>query len=214
VASPFTSSGPTLQHDLFHTAIRLIGPTRGQGNLALTQRAQSPATGTIRYATRVSLFTGEGSHIHRGSQEAGLLILADPAEPSDASSVFVGIAFEAGHPETPGWMKLRVGDGMDGFRTQLDIPDTLLPFRVTAGEYEIIIEHALEENRLTRVCVNGTDVTDLIPPARRTPPRAQGAFGIRARMDAQDSGVRLQQFYWYYRVEEISNAQDSTPSDP
>ncbi|MGH8056675.1 MAG: hypothetical protein ACREOH_05485, partial [Candidatus Entotheonellia bacterium] len=213
VPSPFTASSPTIQHDLFHTSIRLIGPPRGQGSLALTQRAQSPATGNIRYATRVSLFTGEGSHIHRGSQEAGLLILADPAEPTDASSTFVGIAFEAGHPETRGWMKLRVGDGMDGFRAKLEIPDTLLPFRITEGEYEIIVEHAVAENRITRVCVNGADVTDLIPPARRTPPHAQGAFGIRARMDARDSGVRLQQFYWYYRVEEVSNAQDNTPSE-
>ena len=204
VAVPLAPSLGKVRRDLHHTALRLTGPPRGTGGLGLIQQTPSPSNGTIRYSTRVSLFTGEGSRIHRGSQEAGLLILGDPAGPMEATSTFVGIAFDGEHTETRGWLKFRMGDGSAGYRTHLAIPDTSLPFRVTEGEYEIVVEHAVAANLLTRIRVNGIDITDLLPPASRTPPGSRGVYGIWAAMDARRARVPLQQFYWFYRVEDIS----------
>jgi hypothetical protein len=45
------------------------------------------------------------------------------------------------------------------------------------------------------------DLTGHWTPTERTQRLARGWFGIRALMDAHGSGIRLQQFYWYYRVE-------------
>ena len=95
----------------------------------------------------------------------------------------------------------RVGNGRDGYRTNSEIPDTSLPFKVTEGEYEIIVEHDVSENMLSRIQINGVDITDHWTLSDRKQRIAHGFFGIRASMDAHGSGVRLQQFYWYYRVE-------------
>jgi hypothetical protein len=96
-----------------------------------------------------------------------------------------------------------VGNGSDGYRTNVAIPDTKLPFKITEGEYEIIVAHDLASNTLTHMRINGEDITGYVLPADRQQRVAQGVFGIRVLMDAHDSGVGLQQFYWYYRVEDI-----------
>ena len=67
-----------IESELYKTSVRLVGPKIGKGLLGIIQKKMSPETGTIRYSTRVSLFTGEGSKIHSGFQEAGLLILGEP----------------------------------------------------------------------------------------------------------------------------------------
>jgi hypothetical protein len=46
------------------------------------------------------------------------------------------------------------------------------------------------------------DITGHWAPSDRRQRIARGLFGIRALMDAHGSGVPLQQFYWYYRVDE------------
>jgi hypothetical protein len=85
----------------------------------------------------------------------------------------------------------------------VEIPDTKLPFKVTEGEYEIIAAHDLASNTLTQIRINGEDITGYVPHTDRQQRVAQGVFGLRILMDAHGSGVRLQQFYWYYRVEDI-----------
>jgi hypothetical protein len=104
-------------------------------------------------------------------------------------------------------VKYRVGDGRAGYRTDAEIPDTLLPFAVTEGEHEIIVEHDVVDNMLSRIQINGTDITGHWPIADRKQRISRGLFGIRASMDAHRSGVRLQQFYWYYRVEAIASRE-------
>jgi hypothetical protein len=96
-----------------------------------------------------------------------------------------------------------VGDGQSGYRTNSDIPDTVFPFKITEGEYEIVVEHNVAKNILSRVQINGVDMTSYWPPLDRKQRIPRGLFGIRASMDAHGSGVRLQQFYWFYRVENI-----------
>ena len=83
----------------------------------------------------------------------------------------------------------------------IEIPDTSLPFKVREGEYEILVDHDVENNLLKQVRVNGVDMTTFLSLPSRKQRISRGFFGIRASMDAQGSGVNLQQFYWYYRVE-------------
>ena len=73
---PSDSDG--LSFELYKTSLKLVGPKHGKGVIGLVQQKPSPAKGIVRYSTRVSLFTGEGSRIHSGIQEAGLLILGEP----------------------------------------------------------------------------------------------------------------------------------------
>jgi hypothetical protein len=189
---------------LYKTSLKLIGLESGQGLLGMMQQKPSPEEGIMRYATRVSLFTGEGSKMHSGFQEAGLLILGEPTGTTDFNATFVGIAFDRSRSATRGWVKYRVGNGADGYRTNVEIPDTLLPFRVTEGEHEIIADHDVRNNTLERIQINGIDITGHVPLADRRQRVQRGLFGIRGYMDALDSGVSLQQFYWYYRLEDIS----------
>jgi hypothetical protein len=193
-----------IRYDLYKTAIRLTSSAAGKRAIGLAQEKLTPPTGRIRYSTRVSLFIGEGSKIHSGSQEAGLLMLAESGGPSEFNSTFLGVAFDSDRPETQGWVRFRVGDGRNGYRTNLEIPDTLLPFKVTEGEYEVVIDHDVEENVLALVRINGVDITHLFSANDRKQRVARGAFGLRASMDSKNSGVHLEQFYWYYRVEVIS----------
>jgi hypothetical protein len=191
--------------DLYKTSLRLTGSKKAKASAGITQAWPSPEKGTIRYSTRVSLFTGEGSKIHSGSQEAGLLILAQAAGAAEFSSTFIGLAFDRSRAETPGWVRYRVGNGRDGYRTNSEIPDISLPFRLTEGEYEIIVDHDVKTNFLQRIQINGKDITQSFTPADRKQVIPRGLFGIHSSMDPLGSGVSLQQFYWYYRVEDISS---------
>ena len=193
-----------ISSELHKTSLKLIGPKNGTSVVGFVQQKPSPQRGTILYATRVSLFTGAGSQRHSGIQEAGLLILGGPDKITEFNATSVGVAYDKSRLETAGWARYRVGNGRDGYRTNLEIPDTQLPFKVTEGEYEIIVAHDLDSNTLTQIRINGEDITSYLPPSDRQQRVAHGVFGIRVLMDAHDSGVRLQQFYWYYRVEDTS----------
>jgi hypothetical protein len=196
---PFKSDRLSLE--LSTTALKLGGLKGGKSVIGLVQRTPSPAQGTIRYSTRVSLFTGEGSKIHSGIQEAGLLILGEIPEVNEFNSTFIGVAYDSTRRRTPGWVKYRVGNGRDGYRTNFKIPDTSLPFKVSEGEYEIIAEHDVGENRLHRIQINGVDLSNHWASSDLQQRISRGWFGIRALLDAHGSEVGLQQFYWYYRVE-------------
>lgn len=190
--------------ELYKTSLKLTGAKRGRGATGIVQKKTSPEKGTIRYSTRVSLFTGEGSKIRSGSQEAGLLILGEPTGPTEFNSTFIGVAFDRTRTETPGWVGYRVGNGKNGYRTNSEMPDSSLPFRVTEGEYEIIVDHDIGNNVLRRIQINGKDITGYFTAGDRRQRVPRGLFGIRASMDSLGSGVNLQQFYWHYRVEDIS----------
>jgi hypothetical protein len=192
-----------IRAELSTTSIKLTGPQSGAAVIGLLQPTVSPADGVIRYSTRVSLFTGEGSQIHSGAQEAGIIILANPQEPTEFNSTFVGVGLDSSRPEALGRLIYRVGDGKAGYRTNLAIPDTALPFKITEGEFEIILEHDVATNVLQQIRVNGVDVTDRWPLQDRRQNLWQGLFGIRSTMNSTLSKVHLQQYYWYYRVEKL-----------
>jgi len=191
-----------IRAELSSTSIKLTGPQSGAAIIGLLQPTLSPADGLIRYSTRVSLFTGEGSRIHSGAQEAGMIILADPQGPTEFNSTFVGVGLDGRDPEA---FRLiyRVGDGRAGYRTNLAIPDTALPFKVTEGEFEIIVDHDVATNVLRRMRVNGIDVTDQWALQDRRQHFRQGRFGLRSMLNTPLSKVSLRQFYWYYRVEKL-----------
>ena len=149
----------------------------------------------IRYSTRVSLFTGEGSQTPSGAQEAGLIILADPLRPTDFNSTFVGVGIDSSHPDALGRLIYRVGDGKAGDRTNLAIPDAALPFKITEGEFEVILEHDVAANILRQIRVNGVDVTEQWALQDRRQRLWQGRFGIRGTVNSLLSKVRLRQFY-------------------
>jgi hypothetical protein len=193
--------------ELYKTSFKLTGPKKDKGLTGIVQKRTSPEKGTIRYSTRVSLFTGEGSKIGSGSQEAGLLVLGGSNGPTEFSSTFIGVAFDRSRTETSGWVRYRVGNGADGYRTNFEIPDTVLPFRVTEGEYEIVVDHNVKDNVLEKVRINGEDITGSFSLDDRKQRLRRGLFGIRASIDPLGSGVTLQQFYWYYRVEDIAPEQ-------
>jgi len=199
-----------IESELYKTSLKLIGPKNGQGSVGVIQKNMSPETGIIRYSTRVSLFTGEGSKIHSGFQEAGLLILGESKGPTEFNSTFIGVAFDRNRAATPGSVRYRVGNGQNGYKTNLEISDTVLPFRVTEGEYEIMVDHDLKSNLLKRIQINGKDLTGWFSLGDRKQRIARGLFGIRASMDPLGSGVSLQQFYWYHRVEDIARIEPSS----
>jgi hypothetical protein len=192
-----------IRAELSNTAITLTRTQSGAAVIGLLQPTLSPADGVVRYSTRVSLFTGEGSRIHSGAQEAGMIILADPQGPTEFNSTFVGVGLDSRDPEALGRLIYRVGDGRVGYRTNLAIPDTALPFKVTEGEFEIIVDHDVATNVLRRMRVNGIDVTDQWALQDRRQHLRQGRFGLRSMLNTPLSKVRLRQFYWYYRVEKL-----------
>jgi hypothetical protein len=196
-----------IESELYKTSLRLSGPKGGKGLLGVIQKKMSPEMGTIRYSTRISLFTGEGSKIHNGFQETGLLIIGEPTGPTEFNSTFVGIAFDRNRAVTSGSVRYRVGDGRNGYKTNTEIPDTSLPFKVTEGEHEIVVDHDVKNNVLKRIVINGQDLTGRFSISDRKQRIARGLFGIRASVDPLHSGVRLQQFYWYYRVEDIARIE-------
>lgn len=192
-----------LRADLENTAIRFTGPKQGLNVKALLQPQVSPGRGIIRYSTRVSLFTGEGSQVRSGTQEAGIVLLADSSQASEFNSTFVGIRFDSSRSETMGWLVYRVGDGRDGYRTQTELADTTLPFKIMEGEYEIVVEHDLAKKALRRVQINGVDVADRWSLQDRLQRVSRGRFGVRSAIHNTNPSVSLQQFYWYYRVEQL-----------
>jgi hypothetical protein len=99
----------------------------------------------------------------------------------------------------------RVGNGRDGYRTNAEIPDTVLPFKITEGEFEIIVDHDVAANALKRVKINGIDVTDRWSLRDRMQRLSMGLFGIRSLINNTNPRVSLQQFYWYYRVEALGS---------
>jgi hypothetical protein len=115
----------------------VTGPKNGTSVVSFVQQKQSPIRGTILYATRMSLFTGAGSQRHAVIQEAGLLILGGLDTITEFNATSVGVAYDRSRLETPGWVRYRVGNRRDGDRTQVDISDTQLPFKITEGEWVI-----------------------------------------------------------------------------
>ena len=192
-----------IRAELSSTSIKLTGPQSGTAVIGLLQSGLSPAEGVIRYSTRVSLFTGEGSQIHSGAQEAGMMIMANPRGPTEFNSTFVGVGLDSSHPEALGRLIYRVGDGQAGYRTNLAIPDRALPFKITEGELEIILDHDVGAKVLRQIRVNGVDVTDQWALQDRRLPLQRGLFGIRSTFNSARSQVSLRQFYWYYRVEKL-----------
>ena len=198
---------PHLSHhiraELYRTSIKLTGSQRTRNIIGLLQPTLSPGGGRVRYSMRVSVFTGEGSRVRSGVQEAGIVMLVEPSAPNEFNATFVGVAFDDSRLETRGWLRYRVGDGQSRYRTALEVADTVLPFKITEGEYEIVVEHDVKNNILSRIQVNGVDVTDYWPLKERRQRISQGRYGIRSAMDSNGSGVILRQFYWSYRVEQV-----------
>jgi hypothetical protein len=189
--------------DLYKTSIRVASASHGREAVNIVQEKLSPKAGVVRYSTRVTLFTGEGSKVQSGFQETGLLILSESNAPSDFNSTFVGIAFDAQAAGASGSVRLRVGNGTDGFQADVKILDAQLPFKITEGEYALSVEHEVESNTLRRIEINSFDITGIFPPSSLKQRIPRGVFGIKSLLDPQNSGVDLQQFYWYYRVESL-----------
>jgi hypothetical protein len=192
-----------IRSELKSTAVKLTGAEYGLSVAGLLQQQLSPEQGIICYSTRVSLFTGEGSHVRSGTQEAGIVLLADASGASEYNSTFVGVRFDSRRSETMGWLIYTVGNGRNGYRSRIELADTNLPFKIVEGEYEIIVEHDPAKNILKRVRINGIDVTDRLSPWDRIQRVSRGRFGIRSAIHNTNPRVNLQQFYWYYRVETV-----------
>jgi hypothetical protein len=189
------------REELYQTSIRVSAPAPGASLVGLLQQQPSPADGVVHYSTSVSLFMGAGSRRGSGLHEAGVLLLAEPSGPTDFNSTFVGVAFDGRRSESRGLVRYRVGDGKDGYRTDLEIAASSLPFPIAEGEFEIAIEHDVEHNVLRSIRVNGVDVASRWSPHDRSQRISRGLFGIRSAMESTDPQVQLGHFYWYYQVE-------------
>lgn len=192
------AGGPSLQAAIVKTGLALTG-TSSRSAVAFVQPRLSPATGLVRYSTRVSLHTGEGSRSNSGLQEAGLLLLADPEARSDSRLTFVGLT--VGHAPSTSGLMVRVAGGTPGSPGEVIIRPPQLPLQVTGGEHEIVVDHDVHRRVISRIAVDEVDVTHLVPAAARRQRLDRGLFGIRTVMDPGASGVSLRQFYWYLRVE-------------
>jgi hypothetical protein len=190
-----------IRSSLASTAMKVESSGNGASVLGMVQTKQSPPDGIIRYSTRFSLFMGQGNHARSGSQEAGILLLAQPSEPTDSNSTFVGVGFDERGEPSKGRLIYRVGDGKRAYRANLDIPETTLPFRITEGEFEIELDHDVRANELTRITVNGVNVTNRWSANDRVQRIRQGLFGVRSSMTPGKSTLR--QFYWHYRVDAL-----------
>jgi hypothetical protein len=193
------AGGAVIDAALFKTSLTLTADA--PSSVAFLQRAPSPATGLVRYRTRVSLAGGEGSQSGQGVHEAGLILLAEPAASGDVRATFVGVSVAAGGR---GGLTLRVGDRAAGYAADVRVAHPLVPFEVGAGEYELVVEHDVAGRRLTRIAVNGADVTTLVSPEALRQTVDRGLFGIRASMDPGPAAVALRQSYWLYEVECVS----------
>ena len=181
---------------LYKTSLTLTAASRS--TVAFVQRTPSPARGLVRYSTRVSLASGDGGRSRRGVHEAGLLLLGDPAALADTHATFVGLKVAKGQP---GGLTVRVGDRAGGYRADVTIPAPRVPFEAVPGEYELVVEHDVDGRVLSRITVNGLNVTTLVPLEARRQPFDRGLFGLRAAMDPRPEPVIMQQSYWLFRVE-------------
>jgi hypothetical protein len=197
---------------LYKTAIKFDSTESRHVKNSLLQQRASPAAGTIRYSTRVSLFTGAGSQKHKGVQEAGIVLLADPSSPSEYSSTFVGIRFDGSRALKEGSVIYRVGNGQGGFKVDFLLADTLLPFKVREGEFEILATHDVKQNYLSQIAINGVDITAILPLRDRAQRISRGLFGIRGLIDNRDGPDKASQFYWFYRVEDIGTSHRALQS--
>jgi hypothetical protein len=193
-----------IHSELHKTSIKLTGPRQGPAVAGLLQQHLSPKEGIVQYSTRVSLFTGEGSQKCSGTQEAGIILLAEASGPNEFNSTFVGIQFDNSRSDTMGRVIYRVGNGRNGYRTNAELPDTALPFKITEGEFEIIVDHDVATNSLKTIKINGVDLTHRWPVQDRMQRISRGLFGIRSLIHNTNPRVSLRQFYWYYRVEELT----------
>lgn len=201
---PCLAASDHIQVELYQTAVKFNGLSDAAPSaVGLIQKTLSPEKGIVRYSTRVSLFAGEGSQV-TGAQEAGIVLLANVTETGKLDATFVGVALDSSRPETVGRMIYRVDDGKGGYSTNLEIPDTALPISITEGEFEIIVEHDVTKNLIRNIKINGVNVIDHIKPLDLMQRNRQGFFGIQSVINNKNSGVRLKQFYWYYRVEKIN----------
>jgi hypothetical protein len=166
--------------------------------IALVQGSPSPARGVVRYSTRVSLATGEGGGAADGVHEGGLLLLGDPVAPDDWRATFVGMTLGG---DGRSGLTVRVGDRSGGYLAAVTIGPPRLSLEVAAGEYEIVVEHDVTSRVLSRIAVNGIDVTTLVPSDARRQPVDRGTFGIRAVLDPGGGPEGWRQSYWAYRVE-------------
>jgi hypothetical protein len=188
---------------LSSSSITLAASTAQPASAALWQRVVGPSAGVVRYSTRVSLCMGEGRKPHRGSQEAGLLLLGDPRHPSEVSGTFVGILLDGDATGSGGSVTYRVGNGNGGYRTDVGIPETSLPFPLSEGEHEIVVEHDADAGALTSVRVNDVEIGGQLPPGSLVQERSAGLFGVGGAMVPGRSGVALRQHFWYYKVESL-----------
>jgi hypothetical protein len=108
------------------------------------------------------MHTGAGSQLHSGIQEAGLLILSALDQPTEFNSAFIGVAYDNSRGDAPGWVRYRVGDGQQGYRTNTEIADSLLPFKITEGEHELVVEHDIGSSLLRLIRINGIDLTAVL----------------------------------------------------
>jgi hypothetical protein len=198
-----------LAADLYQTAIRISGKNGQDGAVNLLQRGPVSESGINRYATRVSIFTGTGSERMSGHQEAGILLLAAPEPRTEFNSTFFGVSYKHERSGQIGSLIYRVGDGKDGHVVDVEIPDSSLPFTISEGEYEIVVEYDLDRKTIAAIRVNGVDVTDRLPAASLTQTVENGMFGIRSLIRGNDPDLNLQQFYWYYQVD-----HDDRPDEP
>jgi hypothetical protein len=152
----------------------------------------------------VSLFTGHGSKKLSGRQEAGITFLSDKNNPSDHNSTFIGVALDSSRVETIGWFRYRVGNGKSGYQTDVDIPDTDIPFDITEGEYEIIVDHDVQKKLITKIIVNGEEISSHFNTTELSQRERRGLFGLRSMINNDNSGVNLKQYYWFYSVEQIN----------
>ncbi len=186
--------------DLYQTSIRYRAPGSGTNITRLYQDRTSPESGVIRYSTRVSLSMGVGMRISSGRQEAGIFILADPSGPQEFNSTFIGVLLNVGGSGQAGGLVYRVGDGKNGYRTNTIIPDSVLPYSMSEGEYEIVADHDVERDTINSFRVNGIEVIGKLTSEERSQRIDRGLFGIRGAIE-DESDISQQQFYWYYRVE-------------
>jgi hypothetical protein len=189
--------GSSVRASIDKTTPALTG-TASRSTVAFVQMAASPGRGVVRYSTRVSVFTGEGSRAGSGHQEAGLVLLGDSDTLTDSRLTFVGVT--VGGPDGGGFT-VRAGGGERGPHADLTVRPPLLPFRVAAGDHEIVVDHDIDQRLITRIAVNGLDVTSLVPAPVRRSRLGRGRFGLRARLDPGRSGVALGQYYSFLHVE-------------
>ncbi|MBW2742417.1 MAG: hypothetical protein JRE64_27165, partial [Deltaproteobacteria bacterium] len=87
---PCLDASDHIQVELYQTAAKFTGLSNDAPSaVGLIQKTLSPEKGIVRYSTRVSLFTGEGSQVS-GAQEAGIVLLANITETGKLDATFVG----------------------------------------------------------------------------------------------------------------------------